>query len=82
MGQQHQVETTTTGAVIDSKIEPQPGEGKGINTILNKGLGLQKEESCDGAALPDRDFECLQEKDQVRTRTTKRDCALDIKVVG
>ena len=72
--------------MIDSKIEPQPGEGGGITTINQKGPGLQKEEADDGAALPGRDppdFECLEEKDQVRTRTTKvleRDCALDIKV--
>ena len=74
--------------MIDSKIEPQPGEGRGINTINQKGPGLQKEELDAGAALPDHrdpDFECLEEKGPVRTRTTKvfeRDCALDIKVVG
>jgi len=73
--------------MIDSKIEPQPGEGGGIKKKINqKGPGLQKEEPDDGAALPGRDppdFECLEEKDQVRTRTTKvleRDCGLDIKV--
>ena len=69
--------------MIDSKIEPQPGEGGGIKTINQKGPGLQKEDP--GAALPGRDpdFECAEEKDQVRTGTTKvleRDCALDIKV--
>jgi len=73
--------------MINSKIEPQPGEGKGINTINQKGPGLQKEEPDAGAALPDRDpdFECLEETEPVRTRTTKmleRGCALDIKVVG
>ena len=72
--------------MIDSMIEPQPVEGRGINTISQEGPGLQNKEEPDaGAALPDRDpnFECL-EKDQVRTRTTevleRRDCALDIKV--
>ena len=71
--------------MIESNIEPQPGEGGGIKTINQKGPGLQKEVP-DGAALPGRDppdFECLEEKDQVRTRTTKvleRDCGLDIKV--
>ena len=69
--------------MIESKIEPQPGEGCGINTINQDGPGLQKEEP--DAALPDRDpdFECAEEKDQDRTRTTEvleRDCALDIKV--
>ena len=73
--------------MIDSEIEPQPGEGRRINTINLKGPVLQKEESCTGAALPDPgpDFECLEEKDQIRTRTTQPlegDCALDIKVVG
>ena len=68
--------------MIESKIEPQC-----INTMNQKGPGQQKEESGAGAALPDRgrDFESLKEKDQVRTRTTellKRDCGLDIKVVG
>ena len=67
--------------MIDSKIEPQPGEGRRINTIN------LKEESCTGAALPvpGPAFECLEEKDQIRTRTTQPlegDCALDIKVVG
>ena len=71
--------------MIDSKVEPQPGEGRGISTINVNGPGLQTEESC--AALPDRDpdFECLEEKDQARTRTTEvleLDCAPDIKVVG
>ena len=28
-------------AMIDSKIEPQPGEGCGINTINQEGPGLQ-----------------------------------------
>ena len=69
--------------MIDSKIEPQPGEGCGINTSNQEGPGLQKEEP--DAALPGRDpdFECAEEKDQGRTRTTEvleRDCALDIKV--
>ena len=69
----------------DSKIDPQPGEGGGINTINQEGPGLQKEEP--DAALPGRapDFECLEEKDQVGTRTTEaleRDCGLDIKVLG
>ena len=41
--------------MIDSKIEPQPGEGRGINTINQEGPGLQKEEPDAGAALPDRD---------------------------
>ena len=82
MGQQHQGALIDTK--IDTKIEPQPGQGTGIDTI---NLGLQNEESCDGAGLPDRslDFECLEEKNQVRTPSTKvleRDCALDIKVVG
>ena len=40
--------------MIDSKIKPQPGEGRGINTINQKGPGLQKEEPDAGAALPDR----------------------------
>ena len=71
--------------MIESKIEPQPGEGGGIKTINQKGPGLQKEDP--GATIPDRDpgFECLEEKDQVQTRTTKvleRDCGLDIKVLG
>ena len=71
--------------MIDSMIEPQPGEGCGINTINQDGPGLQKEEPDASAALPGRDpdFECAEEKDQVRTRTTEvleRDCALDIKV--
>ena len=72
--------------MIDSKIEPQPGEGGGIKTINQKGPGLQKEDP--SATIPaDRDpgFECLEEKDQVQTRTTEvleRDCGLDIKVVG
>ena len=70
--------------MIDSKIKPQPGEGRGIN---QKGPGLQKEEPDAGAALPDRDsdFECVKEKDQVRTSTTEvleRDCGLDVKVAG
>ena len=30
--------------MIDSKIEPQPGEGRGIKTINQEGPGLQKEE--------------------------------------
>ena len=71
--------------MIDSEIEPQPGEGKRINTINLKGPVLQKEESCTGAALPGPDFECLEEKGQIRTRTTQPlegHCALDIKVVG
>ena len=71
--------------MIDSKIEPQPGEGRGINTINEEGPGLQKEERDASAALPGRDpdFECAEEKDQGRTRTTEvleRDCGLDIKV--
>ena len=71
--------------MIDSMIEPQPGEGRGINTINVNGPDLQTEESC--AALPDRDpdFECAEETNQVRTWTTEmleRDCAIDIKVVG
>ena len=66
--------------MIDSKTKPQPGEGRGINTVNQKGPGLQKEE-------PDRnpDFECLKEKDQVRTPTTEvleRECGLDVKVAG
>ena len=73
--------------MIDSKTKPQPGEGRGINTVNQKGPGLQKEEPDAGAALPDRDsdFECVKEKDQVRTSTTEvleRDCGLDIKVAG
>ena len=50
----------------DSKIKPQPGEGGGINTIDEKGPGLQKEEP--GATIPDRDpgSECVKEKDQVQ----------------
>ena len=69
--------------MIDSMIEPQPGEGRGINTINQEGPGLQKEDA--SAALPGRDpnFKCAEEKNQVRTRTTEvleRDCALDIKV--
>ena len=72
--------------MIDSMIEPQPGEGRGINTINQEGPGLQKEAPDAGAALPARgvDFKCL-EKNPVRTRTTEmleRDCGLDIKVVG
>ena len=71
--------------MIDSMIEPKPGEGGGINTINQEGPGLQKEEPDAGAALTDRDpnFKCAEEKNQVRTRTTEmleRDCALDIKV--
>ena len=56
-------------AMIDSKIEPQPGEGGGINTINQNGTGLQKEEP--GATIPDRDpgFECLKE-DQVQAEVT------------
>ena len=73
--------------MIDSKIKSQPGEGRGIITINQKGPGLQKEEPDAGAALPDRDsdFECVKEKDQVRTPTTEvleRDCGLDVKVAG
>ena len=30
--------------MIDSKIKPQPGEGRGINTINQKGPGLQKDQ--------------------------------------
>ena len=68
--------------MIDSKVTPKPGEG---NTNNKKGPGLQKEEPDAGAALSDRDpdFECLKEKDQVRTLTTEvpeRDCGFDIKV--
>ena len=71
--------------MIDSMIEPKPGEGRGINTINQEVSGLQKEEPDAGAALPDRDphFEGREEKDQVGTRTTEvleRDCALDSKV--
>ena len=71
--------------MIDSMIEPKPGEGRGINTINQEGPGLQKEEPDAGAALSgcDPDFECAEETEQVRTRTTEmleRDCALDIKV--
>ena len=72
--------------MIDSMIEPQPGERRGINTINEEGPGLQKEEPDAGAALPDRDpnFKCAEEKNQVRTRTStevlERDCALDRKV--
>ena len=71
--------------MIDSKFKPQPGEGRGINTINQKLPGLQKEEP--GASLLDRDpdFECLKEREQVRTRTTEvleRDCGPDIKVAG
>ena len=67
-------------ATIDSKLEPQPGEG--INANNKKGPGVQKEEPGAGAALPDGapDFECLKDKDQVRTRTTEaleRDCGRD-----
>ena len=29
--------------MIDSMIEPQPGEGRGINTINQEGPGLQKD---------------------------------------
>ena len=70
--------------MIDSMIEPQPGEGSGINTINQEGPGLWKKEPDAGTALPGRDpdFKCL-EKDQVRTRTTEvleRECALDSKV--
>jgi hypothetical protein len=70
--------------MIDSMIEPKPGEGGGINTINQEGPGLQKEPDA-GAALPGRDpdFECAEETNQVRTWTTEmleRDCALDIKV--
>ena len=69
--------------MIDSMTEPKPGEGGGINTINQEGPGLQKEEP--DAALPGRapDFECAEEKGQVRTRTTEvleRDCGLDLKV--
>jgi hypothetical protein len=49
--------------MIDSMIEPQPVEGRGINTISQEGPGLQNKEEPDaGAALPDRDpnFECLE----------------------
>ena len=38
--------------MIDSKIEPQPGEGGGIKIINQKGPGLQKEGPY--AALPGR----------------------------
>ena len=70
--------------MIDSKIKPQPGAGRGINTFCRPG---PKEEPDAGAALPDRDsdFECVKEKDQVRTPTTEvleRDCGLDVKVAG
>ena len=73
--------------MIDSMIEPKPGEGRGINTINQEVSGLQKEEPDAGAALPDRDpdFEGLEEKEQIRTRTAEvleRDCGLDIKVCG
>jgi len=55
--------------MIDSKINPQPGEGGGINTINQNGTGLQKEEP--NATIPDRDpcFECLKE-DQVQAEVT------------
>ena len=39
--------------MIESKIEPQPGEGGGIKTINQKGPGLQKEDP--GGTIPDRD---------------------------
>ena len=39
--------------MVDSKIEPQPGEGGGIKTINQKGPGLQKEDP--GETIPDRD---------------------------
>ena len=73
--------------MIDSQIKSQPGEGRGIITINQKGPGLQKEEPDAGAALPDGDpdFECLKEKDQVRTPITEvleRECSLEIKVAG
>ena len=53
--------------MIDSMIEPQPGERRGINTINEEGPGLQKEEPDAGAALPDRDpnFKCAERR---RTR--------------
>ena len=55
--------------MIDSKINPQPGEGGGINTINQNGTSLQKEEP--NATIPDRDpcFECLKE-DQVQAEVT------------
>ena len=70
--------------MITSKIEP--GEGRNTNTIFKrkKEPGLQKEEPGAGA-LPKGapDFECLEDNDQVWTRTTEaldRDCGRDDKV--
>ena len=67
--------------MITSKIEP--GEGRNTNTIFKrkKEPGLQKEEPGAGA-LPKGapDFECLEDNDQVWTRTTEaldRDCGRD-----
>ena len=56
--------------MIDSKLEPQPGEG--INTNNKKGPGVQKEEPGAGAALPDgADVERLDDKNRVQSTESK-----------
>jgi hypothetical protein len=70
--------------MFNSKVKPQPGEGRDINTnnpLTKNEPGLQKEEPGAGA-LPKGapDFECLEDNDQVWTRTTEaldRDCGRD-----
>ena len=60
--------------MIDSMIEPQPGESRGINTINEEGPGLQKKEPDAGTALTDRDpnFKCAYTSSQFRQEAITR----------